>query len=271
MGELQAATVAALIARSLDSDFEADDEEDCARAAASAASWAAVSALAARADEEVFAAARELLLSGDPWHRARGAEILGDFAGGAMRQERLSLFSSALDSEADERVLVSLILATGHLYEPSNAAPFVALAGRANREVRRAIAMVLQADWGATSVAALCRLCTDECSEVREWAAFEFGFSDVDTQEIRECLRLLLNDEAPEVRAEAIRALARRRDLSCLESLVSDLGKLEQWDDLASHLEAARCLLNSSVKDKRTPQELRGELIRRFGPLAGSE
>ena len=66
------ASVDELILRSLDSSFEDDDEVGNPK---SIASWDAIGALSKRADDNVLEAAKGLLLSVDPWHRARGANI----------------------------------------------------------------------------------------------------------------------------------------------------------------------------------------------------
>jgi len=68
-------------------------------------------------------------------------------------------------------------------------------------------------------------------------------------------------------RAEAICALARRRDLACVGQLVRDLGDLGAWDDWACHIEAAEWLLGCEPDDERSPEELRNELVRMYPSL----
>lgn len=227
----------------------------------SIASWDAIGALADRADEEVIGAVHRLLGSGDPWHRARGANILGRFQERSRPSERLAALLITLETEDDDRTLTSLIHSISHLHDPRTLAKLLTFVQHPNREVRRAVAMALQAEWGDKAVAALCRLCSDEWAGVRDWAAFSFRTSNVDSDEIRRCLMARLHDPEPEIRAEVICALARRHDLACLEQLVNDLGNLDEWDDYYCHIEAAHHLIGCGAEDERSPEELRAELI----------
>ena len=76
-----------------------------------------------------------------------------------------------------------------------------------------------------------------------------------------------LHDLDLQPRVEAICALARRRDFTCLEQLVKDLGNLEVWDDYDCLIEAAHYLIECGAEDPRSPEQLRDELIRKY-PLA---
>ncbi|MFN7921591.1 MAG: HEAT repeat domain-containing protein [Bryobacteraceae bacterium] len=254
-------SVSALIRQSLDSAFEGEDAVGDPR---SFAAWEAIATLARRADEQVIKAAATLLGSDDAWHRARGANILGLFPTASWADARFTLLSDALRSEADERAIPSLIHSIGHLHNPRILPRFLELGQHPNREVRLAVAMSIMADWGHQAVAALIGLCADEWGGVRDWATFKFRTSDVDSPEIRQCIRSRLQDPEPAVRAEAICALARRRDLTCLEQLLDDLGRLDDLDDESCHLEAACHLLGCGLDDERSTDELRADLMRMY-------
>jgi len=261
MAELERASVEDLITRTLDSSFEAEDEVGNPK---SIASWDALMTLVKRDDDEVFEAAKCLLASGDPWRRARGATILGQFQQGSKASERFAALSTALDREDDARTLSCLIHAISHLHDPRTLSRVLGFVQHPNREVRRAVAMSMDAGWGDGAVAALCALCSDEWAGVRDWATFKFRISDIDSDEIRQCLRVRLQDPDPETRAEAICALARRRDLACLKQLVNDLSNLDAWDDYFCHIEAAHQLIGCAPDDERSPEELRDELVRMY-------
>ena len=224
MAELDNAPVEQLIERSLDSSFDAENEVGNPK---SISSWDAIGALAIRADDEVLEAAKRLLESRDPWHRARGANIPGHFKEGVRTGERFDALSAALDTEEDDRTLSSPIHSIGHLHDPRCLCVFFRFVGHPNREVRRAVAMSMHADWGESAVAALCELCADQWVGVRDWATFQFRTSDVDSDEIRRCLKARIHDPDPPTRGEAVCALARRHDLACLKQLIGDLGNLD--------------------------------------------
>jgi hypothetical protein len=122
----------------------------------------------------------------------------------------------------------------------------------------------MDADWEDAAVDRLCVLCSDEWAGVRDWATFKFRISDVDSDEIRLCLRARLHDPDQQTRAEAICALARRRDLACLKQLIDDLGNLDARDDFDCHIEAAHKLVGCGPEDERSPEELRDELVRMY-------
>ena len=122
--------------------------------------------------------------------------------------------------------------------------------------------MSMHADWGESAVAALRELCADDWEAVRDWATFEFRRSDVDSMEIRKCLKERLHDPDLPTRGEAICALARRHDFSCLTQLINILGNLDAWDDYYCLIEAAHEFIGSDSDDERSPQELRDELLR---------
>lgn len=261
MAELEELPVEELIRRSLDSSFAAEDEVGNPR---SWAAWEATSALAARGGNEVLNAAKCLLGSTDPWRRARGANILGHFQEDSTTSERFDALSTALEVEDDDHALTSLIFAISHLHDPRSLARLLTFVQHPDREFRRAVAMSLHSEWGPAAVAALCGLCDDEWAGVQDWATFKFRTSDVDSAEIRQGLTARLDDPEPVIRAEAICALARRRDLACLKQLVDDLGNLDAWDDYYCHIQAAEYLIGCTSDMERPPEELRDELMRMY-------
>ncbi len=261
MPEAEDLSILELLRRSLDSSFEAESEAGNER---SWAAWEALSALAKRPDDEVLELTRDLLRSRDSWYRSRGANILGQFQPDAKAKERFNVLSAAIDAESDDRVLTSLIYALSHLHDQRILPKYVTFAVHPSPEVREAVAKSIEPGWGTTAVAALCRLCSDEWADARDWATFQFRISTVDSSEIRQCLKLRLQDPEPRIRAEAICALAHRRDLSCLKQLVDDLKNPDALEDDSCHLEAATQLLGCNLDDERPAEDLRAELLRMY-------
>src|SRR5436305_1140202 len=99
MAEEENSSIDELIRRCLDSSFEAEEEPGNTR---SCASWDAIYAIAKRREDEALNSGMSLLSSRDPWHRARGANILGQLQPGSKEIERFDLLSAAINVEDDE-------------------------------------------------------------------------------------------------------------------------------------------------------------------------
>lgn len=256
-------SVEELIRRCLDSSFESEDEVGNTR---SWASWESLWTLHKHPSDEVLKSVKCLLLSHDPWHRARGADILGQFEF-ASKAIRFDALSAALEVENDERTLTSLIYSISHLDDQRILGKFFSLIVHPNREVRRAVAMSIDPKWGDAAVTALCTLSSDDWGGVRDWATFKFRISDVDSTEIRQFLRARLRDPEFQIRAEAICALAHRRDPACLKQLVDDLRNMDILEDYSCHIEVAHELIGCGPDDERPPEDLCAELLRVY-PLS---
>ena len=261
VAEAQELSVDDLVRRSLESSFEAEDEPGNSR---SGESWEAIFALAKRSEDEVFESARRLLFFGDPWVRARGANILGQFRPDSKANARFLALSTALEAESDDRVITSLIYATSHLHDERMLPRYLVYVSHRDPNVRQAVAMSIEPGWGEVAVKALCALCTDEWAGARDWATFKFRISKIDSPEIRHCLRARLDDKEPQVRAEAICALAHRHDLACLKQLVNDLNDLDAFDDYFCHIDAAHALIGCDPDDERSAADLRNELLKLY-------
>jgi HEAT repeat protein len=261
MSEHEPLTLDELIRRCLDSSFEAEEEPGNTQ---SWASWEAIWKIAKASDGDVLASAKTLLSSRDPWRRARGANILGQLQPSSYDKERFDVLSAAIESEDDDRALTSLIHAISHLHDSRIFSKFLTYVHHPNKEVRRAVAMSIDPNWGDSAVEALCVLCSDESAGVRDWAVFKFRVSTVDSAEIRKCLAARLHDPDPHVRAESICALAHRHDLACLKQLIDDLENLKAFDDDYCHMKAAHELIGCGPDDERSAEDLRAELLRMY-------
>jgi HEAT repeat protein len=262
MVDLAELSVAELVERALRSSFAGDNE---AGNQESFEAWEAIAALHKRADTETLEAGRHLLRSDDEWHRARGADILGQLgwaAAKSLSEERFDALVTALLAETDARALPSLIHAISHLHEPKSLPYLLPFIKNDSAAARQAVAMALHTSWGQSAILALLELMSDESESVRDWATFAFRTSKIDSTEIRTALIQRLSDDDKTTRSEAICALAQRGDLRCLEQLRRDLGQDQTWDDC--HIEAARVLLARPDEDESSAQELLDGLNRAF-------
>jgi HEAT repeat protein len=74
-------------------------------------------------------------------------------------------------------------------------------------------------------VDALIRLCDDPDPNVRDWATFSLGQLGTDTSAIRDALWARTDDPDDDTRAEALVALAQRKDPRLAERIVRELGR----------------------------------------------
>jgi HEAT repeat protein len=261
MVELPALSVAKLVERALQSSFEGDNEvgnQESIRA------WEAIVVLQKRADREALDAGKQLLQSDDAWHRARGADILGQpgLEARSYPDERFEALVAALKVEDDIRAIPPLIHAISHLHEPKSLPYLLPFIKSDSVTVRRAVAMSLHTSWEQPAISALCQLTSDQSASVRDWATFAFRVSQTDSPQIRAALLQRLFDDDMTTRSEATCALAKRGDLRCLEQLRRDLSQDQTWDDC--HIEAARILLARPDEDESSAQELLDGLNRAF-------
>jgi HEAT repeat protein len=261
MAGLTELSVAELVEGALQSSFDAEDEVGNQE---SIKSWEAIGELHKRADLETLSAGKHLLHSDLAWHRARGADILGQLGSqaGSWSEERFEALATALLIEREMRAVHALIHAITHLHEPRSLPYLLPFIKSDSARVRRAVAMALNPTWGQPAVSGLIELMSDQSALVRDWATFAFRTSKFDSPEIRAALLHRLADDDVTTRSEAICALAKRGDLRCLAQLRNDLSRSETWDDC--HLEAARVLVAWPDEDEDSAEQLLDALKRAF-------
>ncbi|MFF3318906.1 ankyrin repeat domain-containing protein [Streptomyces sp. NPDC003035] len=215
-----------------------------------------VRALADRDDEETFRTAAAWCASDEPLRRALGASVLGGLDGFTARAvpvlRRLAAETwrgaSAPDTThgappavtpgappaaapdappapapavAREPAL-SVVAALGRCGEPGALAELVAFASHPDAEVRRALGCALTGPVPAGdpgTVETLVALSRDHDNGVRDWATLALAEVPEDTPVLREALAARLDDEDPDVAAEAARGLAMRQDPRAVERL----------------------------------------------------
>lgn len=219
------------------------------------APWEAVGKLRSLGTYEVYERAAEWCVSSDPLKRARGADVLaqigrtGEHPRNKFLEESYSVVSQLAMHEKDPRPLSSAIHALGHIGN-SHALPLM-IQKRSHEDnmVRFAVACALgnfADDPGAAQ--ALIVLTEDHDEDVRDWATFGLGvLGQTDSPEIRAALLKRTNDPNPDVRGEALAALANRSESRAIPLLIAELNQGLMSDPLR---EAAESFLGKSEQHK---------------------
>jgi HEAT repeat protein len=159
---------------------------------------------------------------------ASRAEVLGNMVNGAPEHlpEVLPELLAMLDLDQPVEVMVAAIEALGHAWTESACLAVIPFANHPDESVR--LAAVRSMPGGVTSKAGSMRVATalidrlrDDDLEIRDWATFGLSsILDVDSVEIRDALRINLEDPDYDVQCEALIGLARRGDPSALEATI---------------------------------------------------
>jgi HEAT repeat protein len=230
-------TSEALLAHAVEEATRSDEDDD--------GYWAAVAWLRKKGVEQVWSLVAPLVGSPVPQVRALIPDTLRYFAPHPLREETVALLATMLETETSPLVLESLAGAFVDLRHPRAEELLPALLDHPDPRVRGAAIHGLLSVAGPATVGHFVRASTDDDADVRNWSTFglrmllgDMGDADViDTEEVRNALLARLGDEDEEIRAEAILALATRRDLRALPTLQSELRDWPQWDHC---IEAAR-------------------------------
>lgn len=201
--------------------------------------WDRVGALQGRGGATEFDAARKLVASCDPIERILGCNILGQLGWGrpTFVEQSVDLLIARLN-DADERVIWAAAHSLGHRRSPRAIEPALALAAHPNPEIRFGIVSALSGHEDRRATDGLISLSRDDDRDVRDWATFGLGsICTSDYPELREALRDRLTDADEEVRWEAMKGLAERKDADVVPHILAALAV----DDVkAGVLDAAR-------------------------------
>ncbi|MFE5484813.1 ankyrin repeat domain-containing protein [Streptomyces sp. NPDC056527] len=188
-----------------------------------------VRALADRGDEDTFAAAVAWCASEEPLRRALGARVLGGLDGFTARAVPVLRHLAAQTArDAAREPALSVVVALGQYGEPVAVRELTAFASHPEIEVRRALGCALTGPvpaGDAVAVARLVALSRDHDHGVRDWATLALAEVPEDTPVLREALAARLEDDDPDVVAEAARGLAIRQDPRAVEALVRILAE----------------------------------------------
>jgi hypothetical protein len=201
----------------------------------SSAEWPPyLAALTWRGDEDVLAAATELLGRDDPRARAVGAYVLGQLGipertfpeRGAEALERHA------EREEDPEVLATIASALGNLGAPHGIETLLRLRRHPDARVREGAADALAGRDDERVLEALIELTRDSEPGIRDWATFALGtLSPRDTPALRDALAARLDDSDDSTRIEAVHGLALRGDARALEAVLDLLGEIGPHDD----------------------------------------
>jgi hypothetical protein len=189
--------------------------------------WALVSELHRRGTPTVYEAATRWCASPRVPLRCLGATVLGQlgFADGYPFAERSTVTLIDLLADPDPAVIDSALVALGHL-KTGDVHAVCALAVHAAPRVRHSVAFCLGGRNDDLAMQTLQRLSRDEDAGVRDWATFGLGtLSAVDTPALRDALVERLHDSHANVRGEAIRGLAYRKDKRAAHAIIDELAR----------------------------------------------
>jgi HEAT repeats len=169
--------------------------------------------------EAAYDLATVRLTSPDPVVRMLAVDLLG-VLGDACTQLRPAVARALCDAtvrETDADVHLALARSCGATKDRGCLPALFGLADHASPEVRRtvaeAMAWALLEDPAGPGIDLLIEMTRDDDPEVRNWATFSLGWQlAVDGDTVRAALWERIGDPYPEVREEAARGLARRRD-----------------------------------------------------------
>ena len=120
-------------------------------------------------------------------------------------------------------VVESALVALGHL-KTGDLPAICALMSHVSADVRHAVAFCLGGRDEEPAVQTLVRLSKDDDAHVRDWATFALGaLSTVDTSMLRDALVERLSDSDVDVRGEAMRGLALRKDMRVADAILDEL------------------------------------------------
>lgn len=192
--------------------------------------WELIRTLHGIPEQHVFDLAAACCVAASATERALGADVLAqlghmdEWTGKGPFTDQSVPILRALLQDADEDVLTSAIHALAH-HGLGTAKDFRELARHGSADVRYAVAHAIGlGDQGEDELRLMIDLTQDVADNVRDWATFALGSQcDLDTPEIREALKLRLDDQDDGARGEAMVGLARRGDVGVAPAIVREL------------------------------------------------
>ena len=193
--------------------------------------WDVVDVLQARADwetlEKIFEFSR-----GDAPNRQLAASILGRFSevaptfkpNPAFTAEIVTRLLEMLSGETEVKVVDSLAAALSHQEEePRIFEALRVLAQHPAVMVRWHVTLGLSKYQAPEAIGLVMQLMKDEDELVRDWATFGLGArSDLDSPALRDAFVARLNDSDAHTRAEALYALAERKDSRVVRAVLNE-------------------------------------------------
>ena len=208
--------------------------------------WDIIDTLRARADQEVFEAARNCCQSISRRERQVGVDVLmklGEpervFAG-----ETLGILLRLVDQEPDPDVLAECCAALGFFDDARIVEPLLRRKDHPYAKVRLRVVWSLPIETNERALDAIVERTADANAEVRDWATAKLCDHPVDNTMIRAALFRRLDDSDEATAMEALLGLAKRGDKRILKRLLQALAARpvrEQAIEAARELGDARC------------------------------
>jgi HEAT repeat protein len=121
--------------------------------------------------------------------------------------------------DAAPTVATSAIIAIGSWAFPNGDVSLEKFSQDESESVRAAVAMAIASLSSDRALRVLLSLAEDDAATVRSWAIFGLGFIEREDRAINDCLLAATSDAIDDVRCEAFRCLAERRDLRVIPIL----------------------------------------------------
>ena len=197
---------------------------------------------------EIFDRAIALTWSDDFRERTAGAHILGSLGEeedrNRFREQRLTAILRLM-RDGNAKVLGAAAVGLAYRQDPRAVPALIAHRHHDDKGVRMSVAAGLCEQSGPVAIEALIEMMEDPEPGVRDWATFALGLDDkVDHPEVRAAVRRRLDDPDDKVRNEALKGLARCRDLSVVPHLIARMKATPKdntlWDMARSFLGSAR-------------------------------
>lgn len=223
--------------------------------------WRAIAELQSRGSEALLATLVRMAGSSSARRRTVALDIagqLGSSRGGEWQAYALEPTQALLLAGLDDPALPVRIAAAaglGHRPHPEALPKLIRAATHPNWRLRFDVALALGSYKNEAAAEALLALMRDPDDLVRDWATFSLGtlMDRVDSPAIREGLARNLQDPDPEVRSEAAKGLAVRKDARGID----DQEQLTGTQQLAAELQAFKASALAS------PGQLHGRKIDR--------
>ncbi|MFK8058301.1 MAG: hypothetical protein AB8F78_19405 [Saprospiraceae bacterium] len=193
--------------------------------------WDAITALRARASEEVYERAVRLARSDNERDKIVGIDVLAQLGQTPrMRQDKtVSLYFELLSQPSSPKVLSSLLSGIGHNNDKLTGEQISILSAYADHSysaVRFALVHALLGLEHPDAIVMLICLSRDTHGDVRNWATFGLGSQiEVTTDEILYALLERTTDNHADTKLEAIVGLAERKDVRVKQIMLDELQK----------------------------------------------